>query len=106
MHLSVAQERRLVAQGKRLGANLSKRENDIKFFLGHIRNQATSKGTGIATSRKQSTPSSMTHRGPMSVDLATVRAQILVKTTAGNLAGGAYLPSKLKKTIKQRQFVS
>ena len=42
----------------------------------------------------------------MSVDLATVRAQILVKTTAGNLAGGAYLPSKLKKTIKQRQFVS
>ena len=69
MHLSVAQERRLIEQGKRLGANLTKREQDISFFLGHIRKQAGSKGS---TTRKQSQPS-INLRGPMSVDLATIR---------------------------------
>lgn len=43
MHLSVHQERRLIEQSKRLGANLTKREQDINFFLGHIRRQGAQK---------------------------------------------------------------
>ena len=47
-----------------------------------------------------------TERMQMPTDLASVRAQVIMETQASQLAGSAYLPSKLKKTIKQRQFVS
>jgi len=39
MHLSVAQERKLIEQHRKLGATKTKREQDISFFLGHIKRQ-------------------------------------------------------------------
>ena len=48
----------------------------------------------------------MTDRIQMPTDLASMRAQVIMEATATQLAGSAYLPSKLKKTLKQRQYVS
>ena len=110
MHLSVAQERRLIEQGKRLGATKSKREQDINFFLGHIKKQgmAATKGKGkLSHTHRMASPAvKMTERVQMPADLASVRAQVIMEATAAQLAGSAYLPSKLKKTLKQRQYVS
>ena len=78
MHLSVAQERRLIEQGKRLGATKSKREQDINFFLGHIKKQgmAAAKGKGKSNnSHRLASPGiKMTERLHMPADLASVRA--------------------------------
>ena len=80
MHLSVAQERRLIEQGKRIGASKSKREQDINFFLGHIKKQgiAASKGKGKqlqSTSNRMTSPAiRMTDRLHMPTDLASVKA--------------------------------
>ena len=109
MHLSVAQERRLIEQGKRIGANKSKREQDINFFLGHIKKQGmtAAKVKGKQVSHRMASPAvKLTERLHMPSDLASVRAQVIMETTAAQLAGSAYLPSKLKKTLKQRQYVS
>ena len=86
MHLSVAQERRLIEQGKRLGATKSKREQDINFFLGHIKKQgmAATKGKGkLSHTHRMASPAvKMTERVQMPADLASVRAQVIMEATA------------------------
>ena len=88
MHLSLAQERHLIEQGKRLGANKSKRESDINFFLGHIKKQgmATSKGNKgkqYHHSKMGDSPAiTMTERMHMPMDLASVKAQVIMEASA------------------------
>ena len=67
---------------------------------------AAAKGKGKQSHRMASPAVKLTERLHMPTDLASVRAQVIMETTAAQLAGSAYLPSKLKKTLKQRQYVS
>ena len=102
LHLSVAQERRLIEQSKRFGPN-SKREQDINFFLTHIKKQG---GTSRPKKNQSISGTGGLTAGPLSQDLAYFKAQVLLNSQASHLAGSAYLPSKLKNTLKQRQLVS
>ena len=86
MQLSVAQERRLIEQGKRLGTTKTKREQDINFFLGHIKKQgmaaSKAKGNQRISHRMASPAIKMTERVHMPADLASVRAQVIMETSA------------------------
>ena len=81
MHLSVTQERRLIEQSKRFGANKTKKEQDINFFLGHIKKQGGATSKGKKPSHLRAIPAMMaTERMQMPTDLASVRAQVIMET--------------------------